>query len=320
MRALRHAGVNGPMTAVWFVVLALCVLGTSYASRQAVTAALRIVDGLSVSPAVVGLTVLAIGTDLPEIANSIVSVAAGHGDVNVGNASGSTLTQVTLTLGLLAIVGTITVNRNFVVSIGTATFFAAVVVWVFVQDGELSRTDGLVLILLWFGGTLLLSQAERRGREPLPIERGRVGTDVLITLFWLAVVGVLAIGMVESFLEITEAFGLPEFIASFVALAFGTSLPELFVDFNAIRRGASAMAVGDLFGSSFVDSTLSVGIGPAIFSSIVSDDVLLGTALAALGVAVATVVVARVREVDWKIGLVLIAVYVTIQVVATVGT
>ncbi len=306
------------MIVLWGVVLAVCVLGTSLSSRQAVTSALRIVEATPASPALVGLTVMAIGTDLPEIANSIVSSATGHGDVAVGDAMGSVVTQVTLTLGIICVVvgGRITANRNFVISVGTAAFFGTVVVWVLARDGELSHVDGLILITLWIGGTILLGQGELRPRESVTTQTRKVSSDVGLTLLWLAAVGGFAIGMVQSFLELAEWFGVPEFVASFLALSIGTSLPELFVDLNAIKRGASSMAVGDIFGSSFVDATLAVGIGPAIFSTIVSADVLPGTALAAGGVLLATVLVARAKDYDRRLGVTLLVLYAAVVAIA----
>lgn len=305
------------MLAFWAVLLLVSVAGASFGSRRAVTAALRITESLKVSPALVGVTVMAIGTDLPEIANSIVSSASGHGDVNVGDSMGSVVTQITLVLGLLCLAGGhITADRNFVISIGLAALFASVTVWILVGDGRLSHLDGVVLIGLWIAGTLILSHGEVKPGLARTGHNGRVLTDLASTLVWLGVVGAFAIGIVQSFLALADAFGMPEFIGSFVALSIGTSLPELVVDWTAIRRGASAMAVGDIFGSSFVDATLSVGIGPLIFGAAVSDDVTIGVALAAIGVLVATILVARSKRYDRRLGLSLLALYLTVQISA----
>ncbi len=303
------------MIAVWLLIMLIGIVGTAFASGRAVTSAIGIAEHMKIPPAVVGLTVMAIGTDLPEIANSIVASATGHGDVNLGDSMGSVLTQVTLTLGLLCLArGQITTNRNFVIAVGTTTVFSVVVVRLVVDDGQFSHVDGLVLIGLWLAGTALLGQGELRERPKLSDPGGRLRRRVVSTIGWLALVGVLAVAIVESFLRIAETLGIPEFVGSFAALAIGTSLPELFVDWTAIRRGASSMAIGDIFGSSFVDATLSVGIGPAIFSSSVSSAVHAGTTLVAVGVLLATVVVARSRRYDWRMAVPLVAIYGAVQV------
>ncbi len=309
------------MIALWLVLLVVCVAGTAFASRRAVDAALQVVEATPFSPALVGLTVMSIGTDLPEIANSIVSTAGGHGDINVGDSMGSTLTQITLVLGLLCFTSTkLSANRNFVVGVGSATFFASVIVWVFVQDGYISRFDAAVLVVFWLVGTALFGQSELRPREAVTLGTSDVWRSIGQSLLWLGAVGGLAIGVVESFLALAEAFGIPEFIGSFVALSLGTSLPELAVDWTAIRKGAASMAVGDIFGSSFVDATLSLAAGPLIFGSLVSSDVQVGVALAAAAVAVATILTARSsHRLDWRVGLGLIAVYASVQTMVAIA-
>lgn len=163
------------MIAIWLGLLLLSVTGAAYSSRKAVTAALRITESIGVSPALVGVTVMAIGTDLPEIANSLVSSASGHGDVNVGDSMGSVVTQVTLVLGLLCLArGGIGADRNVVISIGLAAVFASVTVWILVRDGRLSHTDGLILLMLWVAGTLMLGHGEVGARYTATGSGGRV--------------------------------------------------------------------------------------------------------------------------------------------------
>lgn len=163
------------MIAIWLGLLLLSVTGAAYSSRKAVTAALRITESIGVSPALVGVTVMAIGTDLPEIANSLVSSASGHGDVNVGDSMGSVVIQVTLVLGLLCLArGGIGADRNVVISIGLAAVFASVTVWILVRDGRLSHTDGLILLMLWVAGTLMLGHGEVGARYTATGSGGRV--------------------------------------------------------------------------------------------------------------------------------------------------
>ncbi|HEY5650550.1 MAG TPA: hypothetical protein VIW46_03815, partial [Acidimicrobiia bacterium] len=89
------------------------------ASRRVATHANALVQATRLSPFVVGMVVLAIGTDVPEIVNSIVTSAAGHGDLNVGDSIGSTLTQMTLVLGILPfLTRSLEVQRRAVVAIG----------------------------------------------------------------------------------------------------------------------------------------------------------------------------------------------------------
>ncbi len=116
-------------------------------------------------------------------------------------------------------------------------------------------------------------------------------------LGWLAVVAGSATLVVQAFVRISDDIGVPELVASTVVLALGTSLPELVVDWTALRRGAAALAVGDLFGSSLVDASLAIGIGPLIRPTVVSGQAVSSVLVVAAGVAAATLIW-RLRRAD----------------------
>ena len=110
------------MIVLWLLALLAGLVAAAFGSRRAVGAALDASRTSSISPGIIGLTVMAVGTDLPEIANSIVAAFGDHGDLLVGDAAGSALTQVTLILGLLCLGSTpIHADRDTVLAIGTMT-------------------------------------------------------------------------------------------------------------------------------------------------------------------------------------------------------
>ena len=289
------------MIVVWIVMLLLGVAGAAGASRWAVGHAIAIADRLGVSRGLVGVTLVAIGTDLPEIANSISASLSGHGDLNVGDSTGSALTQVTLVLALLLFASPANPlagrmvrrasadgERDVVVPVGLMTVFATLIIVILVSDGLLSRLDGLILVLIWAVSMVAVSRMQRQ-EDPV-VERIDVGTSrrAALLIGWLLVVAVSATAVVRSFVELTEIIGVPELIASTIVLALGTSLPELVVDWTAIRRGASALALGNLFGSSLFDATLSIGIGPTVRPTDISSDAVWSVLIVAAGVAAAT--------------------------------
>lgn len=284
------------MTAVWLVLLAVGVVAAAGGSRRAVTGALRVADGLGVSTGLVGVSLVAVGTDLPEIANSISAAVTGHGDLNVGDSTGSALTQVTLVLAILIVATPNLVDRaadsdgdRLVIPVGTMTVAATLTIAVLVRDGSLSRSDGMILVASWAIGMIAVNRWQRRDHVIADVPRSNVGRDLARVLGWLAVVAAAAMLVVRSFVELTEALGVPELVASTLVLALGTSLPELVVDLTAIRRGAAALAIGDLFGSSLVDASLSIGIGPAVRATDVSAEAVVSVLLVALGIAAATI-------------------------------
>jgi cation:H+ antiporter len=129
-------------------------------------------------------------------------------------------------------------------------------------------------------------------------------------------VGAGATLAVVGTIEIAGQLGAPEFLISFFALSLGTSLPELIVGLTAARQGESALAVGDILGASFADSTLSVGIGPLLFPVAVTASEAVPAALAAAAaVAVVTVMLIRVERHQRATGAFALAIYALFYVV-----
>jgi cation:H+ antiporter len=284
------------MIVVWAVALAVGLVVAAAASRRAVIHAVRASEVAGVSAGLVGVTVVAIGTDLPEIANSIVSALSGNGDVNVGDSAGSAFTQVSLVLAILCIASVIEAERPSIATLGGLTVGALLLVAWLVEDGLFARRDGLLLVGAWLVG---LVAAFLVSPPPDSNDPGRTrGAAPLFakSLGWLALVAVASTVVVESFVQLTDDIGVPQLVASAVVLSLGTSLPELVVDLTALRRGAAALALGDLFGSSLLDSTLAIGSGPALRATEVSPGAATACLIAAVGVAGSTVIVISRRR------------------------
>lgn len=286
------------MIALWVVVLVAGIVVTALASRRAVAGALEVAESLGASTGLIGVTLVAVGTDLPEIANSIVASISGHGDLVVGDATGSALTQVTLILAILLVAApslssTIGSDERLVAPAGALTVVATVVIAIAIADGYLSRADGVLLVVIWVASMALIRRIHRPDKvdpdDPPATTDPRVARRSAAVLAWLALVGAAATAVVQAFVRITDALEVPQLIASTIVLAIGTSLPELVVDLTAIRRGAAALAIGDLFGSSLVDTTLSIGIGPVINSTAVSPDASTSVLIVAVAIAAATI-------------------------------
>ncbi len=306
------------MTAVWLVGVAVGLSIAIIASRHALDAASDVGRMLGLSPFVLGMTVVAIGTDLPEMANSLVSSATGHGDLNVGDSIGSVVTQSTLVLGILAMSGRLRTSQRFVVTAGSLTVLALLIGAMVIGDGMFSRTDSLLLIATWLVGTFIIQRPtpqerlEKQSRTEVAPARDDLRRQIYRTIGFLLLVGAGASLAVESFTRAAEAFGVPEYLLSFFVLAAGTSLPELVVDARALRRGEGELALGDLLGSSFVDATLSPAIGPLLFPTVLSDGLMRGSLLAAAVMAVVTALLLRDAPPRWPTGLALIMLYLAL--------
>ncbi len=250
------------------IVLLLAGLGAALvASDLAVSYTRALAVGLGAPPFVIGVVLVAVGTDLPEIANSITSHLQGEGDVNVGDSVGSTLTQYTFVLGLFPLVaGALVISRLQVGLVTVLTMGGLGLTTLFVLDGHLDRVEGFALIATWGAATVVTTKLLSNGAadEPPAVRHDGKLAQALVALGALGVVAAGATLAVYSLVRLAEILGVPEFLLAFFGASVGTSLPEILVDITALRRGAPGIALGDALGSSLVDSTLSIGAGPAV--------------------------------------------------------
>ncbi len=297
---------------VWVVAVAAGFGAAIVASRRAVVHAAAIIESTRLPPFFIGITLMALGTDLPEIANSIVASATGHGDVNVGDSIGSTVTQMTLVLGILPLVaGAFGVGPRRIVAPGAVILVGLAAVAFVAGDGELSRADGFGLVVLWAVGSAVVfglgPPASGPAMQAPSLHLVRHGA---IALAMLAVVGAGAGLALRGIVGIAEVAGVPEFVVAFFLASIGTSLPELVVDLTAIRDRQRDLAVGDAVGSSLVDTTLSIGIGPLLFPVAVTASFAVEASLAAMAAVAIVVALLATRRRHGRItGAVLVLVY-----------
>jgi cation:H+ antiporter len=182
----------------------------------------------------------------------------------------------------------------------------------FVHGGFLARWEGAVLVLVWVLATAIVVRSVPGvvPDEPVPETTRGIVVQVAAVLLALALVGFGATVAVRSLVDLAASVGVPEFMIAFFGASFGTSAPEIVVDLIALRRGAPGIAVGDALGSSLVDATLSIGIGPLVSPGVVSGGLAFVATLYALGaVAVVGVLLAVRRRVDARSVPVLLALY-----------
>jgi cation:H+ antiporter len=278
---------------------------------------------LGAPPFVVGVVLVALGTDLPEIANSVASHLQDEGDVNVGDSVGSTLTQYTFVLGLFPlVVPLIWISRRQVGLVTLLTIGGLALTTLFVADGWLGRADGIVLVLAWAAAMVLVTRLLPHTVPEDPPEvrvRGRAGQAGVI-LAALGVVGVGATVAVRSLVNLSETLGVPEFLLAFFGASLGTSAPEIAVDVTALRHGAPAIALGDALGSSLIDATLSIGVGPIVAPAAVTPGLAVTASLYTLAaVAIVGVVLVARRRHDRVSGGILMGLYALSYIVLIVA-
>jgi len=301
------------MAALW---IALLVVGLGVAIRAAdrvVAHATAIAFAFSLPPFLVGITLVGIGTDLPEIANSIIASIQDKGDINVGDSIGSAVTQATLVLGIIPFAaGAMRLGRRRVPLVGSLTTAGLIVGAFTLWDGALSRLDGLLLVSWWLGASVVLWRRVPPGSEPtMSVPTRRRSYHVVAALVALTLVGIGAAVAVTAFVELADLIGVPVFLLSFFGQSVGTSLPELTVALTAARQGESDLALGNILGASLADATLSMGVGPLIAPTVLAEpDLALRAAVAAAAVlALVTVLLSANRHHTRVTGAMLVLIY-----------
>jgi cation:H+ antiporter len=298
-----------------FAVLLLGLAALVLCSNAAVEWSIRIARRLGVSPIVTGLVLVSLGTDFPEIVNSVVSGAAGHANIGLGDALGSYLAQFTLVLGLLPIFARpFRVRRKEILVIGICALLGLGFAVSMAEKGYFTRINAITLVASW---PCFMVLARSALMDDLPGEphaqdhaAGHLAVQLGVVVVSFAGVAIGSYAVVQSVLRLASVFSLSEYLVSFFVVAIGTSLPEFVVDLAAVRRGHVELALGDIVGSCLVDATVSVGMGHIVFPQAVSGRLALATGSYAAVASIAVVTLLGVRQkLDRKAGLVLILIY-----------
>ena len=304
------------------VVFLVPVLGLSvglillaFSSDTAVEHSVDLASGLGVSPLIIGLVLVSIGTDLPEVFNSIISSQMGHGDINVGDSLGSILAQITLVLGLLPfLAGTFKVKRKEVLVIGASEILSIIIVLGIVEKGYITRLNAFFLILSWLLFTFIImnfmKKRKTKQENKVPRSERRYFYHIRRAVLGFAGVAIGAYFVIQSVIALSDIFHISEYVVSFFAVAIGTSLPELFVNVTALRKKEYQLTIGNTLGSCIFDACFSVGIGPLLFPISISGGLAVLTGSYALFGSVMVILMLAFREkVDRKAGVFFIALY-----------
>ena len=221
---------------------------------------------LGISPFIIGVTIVAFGTSLPELATSIASVFKGESGIVVGNVVGSNITNIALVLGLTAIMSKRIELKYNIWHIDMPYLWGSAFLLYFVlADMHFSFAEALLFI----GGIVLfLAYSFKSDEEEEKIEGAKVSAR---TYIMLVVGGVLvwlgADYTIYSISALSTIAGIKPEIIALSAVALGTSLPEVIVSINAARRGKASIAVGNVLGSNIFNTYVVMAI-PSFFGTL----------------------------------------------------
>lgn len=229
-----------------------------------------------ISEFVIGMTIVGIGTSMPELVSSVISAFGGHGDMALGNVTGSNICNILLILGVTALISPIDFTKNNVrkdipFAIGVSLFLLLILYNGFGLVGEMgvpgvSRMDALYLLLIFvvfmidsFKSAKQDDNEEAENVKPMPM-----GKAVLLVAVGLA--GLIFGGrfFVDHTVNIAERFHVSEAFISITLMAVGTSLPELATCVVAALKGKNQLALGNVIGSNIFNIALIIGTSAAI--------------------------------------------------------
>jgi cation:H+ antiporter len=229
--------------------------------------------GLSIgmSPFIVGVTIVAIGTSFPELVTSFVAVSKGVTDFVVANAVGSNIANIFLIGGVSAIVAKRLQVTKDLIDLDLPLIALTTAIFLFLaSDGQITFIESLFLIFT-FIIYLSFSLIYRSDNEEKVIERPKVsGRDYSILIFGIIGIAAGSKYLIESVTVLSQLLNIAPGIIAISAVAIGTSMPELIVSIKAALRRQSEIALGNIFGSNVFNVLMVVGL-PGLFGTLVID-------------------------------------------------
>ncbi|HIG33479.1 MAG TPA: calcium/sodium antiporter [Candidatus Poseidoniales archaeon] len=240
-----------------------------------VQGATRISQNLSVSPLVVGFTVVAVGTSLPELAVVIEAISNDSPDIAVGGVLGSNVANFMLVLGAAAVMGAQSEGGEGVKRDSVAVIVATVFMSVFVFWGEVPMTGGLVMLTCLLAYYYYTYSRAIAGDDEYKFEDSwlpnNMSAAIPACLVGGGVIWLGAILLVDGSTNIAETYGVSEAVIGLTIVALGTSLPELAVTVVAGLRGQGGVALGNVLGSNVMNIMGIIGIASIFGDGIAVD-------------------------------------------------
>lgn len=249
---------------IFIISMASLIYGADFVIKESERIALH----FNISSFIIGATLIAVGTSLPEMAVSISASAKGSPDIAVANVIGSTIFNISLVLGLVFLLAKkIEPKRDIFAKDSAWSIFPILIFILMGIDGELSMIDGILFLCLMGAYLMFLINSNSIDEE--------INEDLAKEIFnWKKTSILLLIGFIflilganfaiESATNIARSFGISEWVIGLFLVAFGTSLPELTISIKAAMNNNTDLAIGNIIGSNVANFTMVLGVSSII--------------------------------------------------------
>jgi len=253
-----------------FLIFISAMAGLIYGADFIIKESERIALHFNISHFVIGATLVAFGTSLPEMAASMMASSAGKSDMAIANVVGSVIFNITLVLGVVFFIAKNMNPKRDLFALDSAWVILPVIIFfIMIQDGVIGRFDGVLFLLLMASYIIFLFSSAKDDLE------GEIDEDLANEKFnWSKTILLLSIGfaftiiganfVIESGSNIARTFGISEWIIGIFLISLGTSLPELVVSLVAVKKGNAEMSIGNIIGSNVANFSMVLGASSLI--------------------------------------------------------
>ncbi len=256
------------MEVVWLLVsLVILYFGAEWLVSGASSFAAR----LGVSPLIIGLTIVSMGTSAPELVVSVKAAMNGQSALSIGNVLGSNLFNVGIILGISALIYPLAIKRQLLKFDAPVMVLTAVLFFVLFLDGKISYPEALIFVFLFLAYMAYLFVTSLKNKH-----RAGEGDEVIKQFkHWAIDVLLIALGfaglvygsnlLVDNAIIIAQKLGMSEALIGLTIVAVGTSMPELATSVVAALKKRSDIAIGNVVGSNIFNLLLILGVAGAIY-------------------------------------------------------
>ena len=263
---------NLTLLILYFALLIIALLIVIKAADLFVDNIVKLGEAIGVSQIILGITVSAIGTSLPEFGSALIATLSGNPDIGVGVVIGSNIWNIAGILGISSFVaGYIATNREEINRDGLMTLITSLILMGFlIISNELTRISGIILIIAYLIYLWILIKAQKSKSKNNDINNKNTHLNKKNALFLIVGLLGLIIGsriLVLSGVELAHILNIPEILIGLFALGIGTSAPELVVTLTSAMKKHYSLSFGTILGSNIFNILIGIGL-PVLFVNI----------------------------------------------------
>ena len=295
-----------------YLIFVISLTALIYGADFIINESERIALHFNISSFVIGASLIAVGTSLPEMAASMTASYYHKSDMAVANVIGSVIFNISLVLGLVFLVAKkINPKRDLFTKDSAWGLFPVLIFILMIIDGKISRIDGILFLFVMVAYIIFLSSDAKELTNEVDEELKKEKFNWLKSIFFLGIGFILVVGgadyTIQSASGIARSWGVSEWLISLLLIAFGTSLPELVVSIKAARKGNADMAIGNIIGSNVANFSMVLGASALVNPLLVNIQKNIFDIVAVLIVSVMLVFITANRLYTKSAGIVLLA-------------